>query len=110
MKNIIKNKKMLYVGIAVLVIGIAFAIGTYAYYTTTINGTATGQILAYTCTGNNVTNFTLDPFTNAYPGYSATRTISLNASIYTEATVEVSSYTNMGVANGDHENLAIYSD
>ena len=100
---------MLYVGIAVLVIGIAFAIGTYAYYSTTITGNATGTTLAYTCTGNNETNFTLAPFTNAYPGYSATRTISLNASIYTEATINVSSYTNMG-AGSIHPNLLIYSD
>ena len=101
---------MLYVGIAILVIGIAFAIGTYAYYSITITGTATGQVLAYTCTGNNTTNFTLESFTNAYPGYSATRTISLNASIYTEATINVSSYTNMGESGQAHENLAIYSD
>lgn len=108
--NILSSKKMLYLGISVLVLGVAFAIGTYAYYQNTITGTASGTILAYTCTESGTSDFTINDLNNMYPGYSATRSLSLEATILTTATIQVTSYSNMATNGSAYPNLAIYSD
>ena len=41
MKN---NNKILYISIAILVLAVGIAFGTYAYYQTTITGTISGNV------------------------------------------------------------------
>jgi len=47
-----KGNKIFYAGIAILILGIGFAVGTYAYYQTTITGQASGTVLAWWCKAN----------------------------------------------------------
>ena len=76
MKN---NNKMLYISIAILVLVIGIAIGTYAYYQTTISGTISGSVAKWSFTANGQTSsFNLD-LGDLYPGKSGTYNLELSA-------------------------------
>ena len=74
-----KNNKILYISIAILVLAIGIAFGTYAYYQTTISGTISGNVAKWSFKANNQTsNLNLD-LGNLYPGVSNTYNIELSA-------------------------------
>ena len=76
MKN---NNKILYISIAILVLAIGIAFGTYAYYQTTISGTISGNVAKWSFKANGETSsFNLD-LGNLYPGVSNTYNIELSA-------------------------------
>ena len=104
-----KGNKILYAGIAILILGIGFAVGTYAYYQTTVTGTVGGTVLAWECTANNQTaSFTIS-LGSLYPGSSGEKTIDLAATIDSNFVVTFDTFTNMG-AGSDHPNLKLYKD
>lgn len=104
-----KGNKILYAGIAVLILGIGFAVGTYAYYQTTVTGTAGGTVLAWQCTANNQTaSFTIS-LGSLYPGSSGPKTITIGATIDADYTITFTSFTNMG-SGSNHPNLNLYKD
>ena len=103
-----KGNKFLFAGLALLVLGIGFAIGTYAYYSTEITGTASGTVLAWECTANNAgvgQDFSISLGT-LYPGVSGSKTITVAASIDADYTIEFTNLTNIG--GGKHPNLKLY--
>jgi len=104
-----KGNKILYAGIAILILGIGFAAGTYAYYQTTVTGTASGTVLAWNCTANGETATFTIPLGSLYPGSSATKTITIASSIDADYKITFSNMTNMG-AGSTHPNLKIYKD
>ncbi|MBQ4633900.1 MAG: hypothetical protein IJB71_00960 [Bacilli bacterium] len=76
MKN---NNKILYISIAILVLAIGIAFGTYAYYQTTISGTISGNVAKWSFTANGQTsNLNLD-LGSLYPGKSGAYDIVLSA-------------------------------
>ena len=104
-----KGNKILYAGIAILILGIGFAVGTYAYYQSTVSGTIGGTVLAWQCTvDNQESSFTIS-LGNLYPGSSVEKTITLRSSIDAEYTITFESFTNMG-SESTHPNLNIYKD
>ena len=73
------NNKILYISIAILVLAIGIAFGTYAYYQTTISGTISGNVAKWSFTANGQTSsFNLD-LGQIYPGVSKTYNIELSA-------------------------------
>ena len=76
MKN---NNKILYISIAILVLAVGIAFGTYAYYQTTISGIISGNVASWSFKANGETSsFNLD-FGSLYPGVSGTYNIELSA-------------------------------
>ena len=74
-----KNNKILYISIAILVLAVGIAFGTYAYYQTTISGTISGNVAKWSFTANGETSsFNLD-LGDVYPGKSGTYYIELSA-------------------------------
>ena len=74
-----KNKSKLIAGIAMMVFAIALSAGTYAFYQSTIKGTASGTIVAWECkAGGGASTFTLD-LGNLKPG--VTKTVPVNLSV-----------------------------
>ena len=73
-----KNKSKLIAGIAMMVFAIALSAGTYAFYQSTINGTASGTIVAWECkAGGGESTFTLD-LGNLKPGITKTIPVDLS--------------------------------
>lgn len=96
-KNADKKEKMkLIMGIALMLLSVGLAAGTYAYYQTTITGTATGSIVAWECkTNNSSSSFTL-AMGDLKPG--STGTLGLNLSVKNFKalfTVKLSNATNI---------------
>ena len=79
-KNADKKEKMkLIMRIALMLLSVGLAAGTYAYYQTTITGTATGSIVAWECkTNDSSSTFTL-AMGDLKPG--STGTLALNLSV-----------------------------
>ena len=106
-----KGNKILYAGIAILILGIGFAVGTYAYYQTTITGTATGTVLAWNCTANDAGQG--DQFQvslgSLYPGSTGSRSITITSSISAKYSITFSAFTNMGESS-NHSKLNLYTD
>lgn len=74
-----KEKSKLIAGIAMMVFAIALSAGTYAFYQSTISGTASGTIVAWECTaGGGASTFTLG-LGNLKP--NITKTIPINLSV-----------------------------
>ena len=74
-----KEIKSIVAGIAMIVAAIAVSAGTYAYYQSTITGTASGTITAWSFLVNEgTTNFSAD-LGNLKPGVNGTITLSLSA-------------------------------
>lgn len=74
-----KEKSKLIAGIAMMVFAIALSAGTYAFYQSTISGTASGTIVAWECkAGGGASTFTLD-LGNLKP--NITKTIPINLSV-----------------------------
>ncbi len=104
-----KGNKILYAGIAILILGIGFAVGTYAYYQTTVTGNIGGTVLAWQCTANSQTaSFTIS-LGSLYPGSSGSKTISVGATIAADYTITFNTFTNMG-SGSNHPNLNLYKD
>lgn len=104
-----RGNKVLYLGIAILVLGISFAIGTYAYYQSTITGTASGTVLAWNCsaTGDSANlSFNLG---SLHPGSSGSKTISISATIAATYEVRFTALNNMGTGSS-RPNLKLYKD
>ena len=88
-----KGNKILYAGIAILILGIGFAVGTYAYYQTTVTGNVGGTVLAWQCTANSQTaSFTIS-LGSLYPGSSGSKTISVGATIAADYTITFNTFT-----------------
>lgn len=103
-----KGNGFLYAGLAILILGIGFAIGTYAYYQTEITGTASGTVLSWECTANNAgvgQNFSISLGT-LRPGVSGSKTITVAATIDADYTITFTNLTNIG--GGSHPNLKLY--
>ena len=103
-----KSKNVLYAGIAILVLGIGFAVGTYAYYTNTITGTATGTVLTWTCTADGQTASFTKSMGAVYPGTSGSVSFAIASNIAAQYTITFA-LTNMG-SGSNHPNLNIYKD
>ena len=108
-----KGNKILYAGIAILVLGIGFAIGTYAYYQTTITGTASGTVLAWNCAMSEsgtplAANFTM-ALGGLHPGSSGSKTITVTSSMAADVVLTFTGFTNMG-SGSNHPYLNIYKD
>ena len=106
-----KGNKILYAGIAILILGIGFAVGTYAYYQTSVTGTVSGTVLAWRCTANTVgeeANFTIN-LGSLYPGSSGSKTITVASSIDATYTIKFTGFTNMG-GGSNHPNLNLFED
>ncbi len=74
-----KEKSKLIAGIAMMVFAIALSAGTYAFYQSTISGTASGTIVAWECkAGGGESTFTLD-LGDLKP--NITKTIPINLSV-----------------------------
>ena len=104
-----KGNKVLYAGMAVLILGISFAIGTYAYYQTTVTGTASGTVLAWNCTANGKSDAFTVALGSLYPGSSGSKDITIAASIAADYTITFNKFTNMG-AGSNHPYLNLYKD
>ncbi|MBQ4634593.1 MAG: hypothetical protein IJB71_04525 [Bacilli bacterium] len=95
MKN---NNKILYISIAILVLAIGIAFGTYAYYQTTITGTISGNVAKWSFTANGQTSSLSIDLGDIYPGKSGTYNVILSAEdseldVYYELYVVDASYT-----------------
>ncbi len=100
-----KGNKILYAGIAILVLGIGFAIGTYAYYQTTITGTATGTVLAWDCDA--ATGPASVQMPNLYPGDAGSFTITVTSEITSSYSIKFTGLTHIGT-DSDRANLKLY--
>ncbi|MBQ4634667.1 MAG: hypothetical protein IJB71_04905 [Bacilli bacterium] len=76
MKN---NNKILYISIAILVLAIGIAFGTYAYYQTTISGTISGNVAKWSFKANGQTSSINIDMGGVYPGISEEYIIELSA-------------------------------
>ena len=94
MKN---NNKILYISIAILVLAIGIAFGTYAYYQTTISGTISGNVAKWSFNANGETSSVNLDLGDLYPGVSNTYYIELSAEdseldVYYEIVIDPESY------------------
>ena len=99
------GKKFLYAGVAVLVLGIGFAIGTYAYYQTVVTGSGSGTVLYWNCT-QNVTNAST-VLNNLQPDKNGTITFNLNCAMDADYSIYITSMSNIGT--GNHANLKLFA-
>ena len=76
MKN---NNKILYISIAILVLAVGIAFGTYAYYQTTISGTISGNVAKWSFKANGQTSNLSLNLGSLYPGVSNTYNLELSA-------------------------------
>ena len=76
MKN---NNKILYISIAILVLAVGIAFGTYAYYQTTITGTITGSVAKWSFKVNDQTSAFNINLGELYPGKTGEYAIELSA-------------------------------
>ena len=96
-KNADKKEKMkLIMGIALMILSVGLAAGTYAYYQTTITGTASGSIVAWECkTNNSSSSFTLS-MGNLKPGSAGTLALNLSVKNFKALfTVKLSNASNI---------------
>mgnify|MGYP003522890091 CR=1 FL=1 len=105
-----KGNKVLYAGIAILILGIGFAIGTYAYYQTTVTGTASGTVLAWSCKANGESSQFEISLGSLHPGSSGSKSITITSSIAADYVVKFDTLTNLGSGSSSHPYLNIYRD
>ena len=96
-------------GIILVVLAIGIAVGTYAYYQTTVSATVGGTVLAWQCTANNQTSSFTISLGSLYPGSAVTKTIDLKSTIDAHYVITFGSFQNMG-SGSTHPNLNIYKD
>ena len=102
-----KSNKIFLAGIAVLILGIGFAVGTYAYYQTTVTGSTTGTVLAWWCRATGDTaEFTIS-LGSLYPGSSGEKSITITSSMAADYTVQFGTFLNFGDGQ-PHDNLQLY--
>ncbi len=94
-------------GLVGLVIAIGFAIGTYAYYQTTVSGSIGGTVLTWNCDEGN-SGVEKSTFANMYPGASGTITFNVRSSITSDYTIKITGFSNMN--SGTRANLKLYTD
>jgi len=73
-----KEKRNMIIGIAMMVFAVAISVGTYAYYQTTLSGTVSGTILAWDCSGGNITTSSIS-LTGLKPGSTGTITFNVKS-------------------------------
>ncbi len=106
MLNKLKDN-ILTVGIIVLVLGIGIAVGTYAYYQTTVTGSVGATVLAWDCKLGS-SGVVKSTFANMYPGSSGSITFNITSSIAADYTIHITGFTNMN--SGTHAALKLYTD
>ena len=104
--NGIQRKSMI-AGVAMIFAALAISVGTYAYYQTTISGTVSGSITAWSFIVNEeTTSFTAD-LGDLKPGVSGEITLNLSAE---ESGLGVSAVVSFSGATNWPANLKLYSD
>ncbi len=106
MLNKLKDN-ILTVGIIVLVLGIGVAVGTYAYYQSTVTGNVGATVIAWDCKLGS-SGVQKSTFANMYPGSSGTITFNITSSITANYTINITGFTNMN--SGTHAGLKLYTD
>ena len=106
MLNKLKDN-ILTVGIIVLVLGIGIAVGTYAYYQSTVSGNVGATVLAWDCKLGS-SGVQKSTFANMYPGSSGSITFNITSSVTSDYTINITGFTNMN--SGTHANLKLYMD
>ena len=102
-----KGNKIFYEGIAILILGIGFAAGTYAYYQTQITGSASGTVLAWWCKANgDSATFNLS-LGSLKPGSSGELDVAITSSMAADYQMAFSNFENMG-SGSNHPNLKLY--
>ncbi len=90
------DKKNLIMGIAMMVIAVALASGTYAYYVSNITGTVTGTIVQWECKAGNSTSSFDVAMGDLKPGSSGDLAIALSVKNFQALfTVSLSNATNI---------------
>lgn len=101
------QRKSMIAGIAMIVAALAISVGTYAYYQTTISGTVSGSITAWSFIVNDeATTFTAD-LGDLKPGVSGEITLNLSAE---DSGLGVSAVVSFSGATNWPANLKLYSD
>ena len=92
-------------GVILLVVAVGIAVGTYAYYQTTVTGTIGGTVLAWDCSlgSSGVQKAT---FANMYPGTNGTITFNVKSNITSTFYVYVTGFNSMN--SGTRSNLKLY--
>ena len=103
-----KGNKILYAGIAILILGIGFAAGTYAYYQSTITGSATGTVLAWWCKADGDSATLEISMGSLHPGTSGQKDIAITSSMAADYTITFGTLNNMGSGNSVRPNLKLY--
>lgn len=99
-----KEKTKLIMGIAMMVLAVAVAGGTYAYYQTTITGTVSGTILAWDCINGTGTSGNVS-LGNLKPGSTGNFTVKVSSTNFKfDATVTFGTGTNVPT------NFKLYTD
>ena len=106
MSKKIKDNIFVY-GLILMILAVGIAIGTYAYYQTTINGTASGTVLAWNCDLGS-SGVQKNTFANMYPGVSGEITFNVTSSITADYTITISNYKYMNT--GTRAALKLYTD
>jgi len=110
MKNSTKKKikdNMFTYGLIAVVLALGVAVGTFAYYQTTVTGTAGGTVLSWDCALGS-SGVQKSTFANMYPGVSGSITFNIKSSITADYTITITGFTNMN--SGTHANLKLYKD
>ena len=104
-----KSNKIFLAGIAVLILGIGFAVGTYAYYQNTVTGSIEGTVLAWWCkVDGSEASFTIS-LGSLYPGSSGAKSIAISSTMPADYTLQFGTFNNFG-PNSNHENLNLYKE
>lgn len=91
MKNSTKIKikdNMFTYGLIVVVLAVGVAVGTFAYYQTTVTGTAGGTVLSWDCALGS-SGVQKSTFANMYPGVSGSITFNIKSSITADYTITI---------------------
>ena len=94
-------------GIVLLVLAIGVAVGTYAYYQSSVSGTVGGTVLAWDCDLGS-SGVQTNTFTGMYPGSSGSITFNVKSSITADFQVKITGFSNMN--SGTHANLKLYKE
>ena len=92
-------------GLILMVLAIGVAVGTYAYYQSSVTGTVGGTVLAWDCSlGSSGVQATT--FTSLYPGKNGEITFNVSASMPVTYQIQITGFTAMN--SGTHANLKLY--
>ena len=94
-------------GIILVVLAIGIAVGTYAYYQTTVSATVGGTVISWNC-GLGSSGVQKSTFASMYPGSSGSITFNITSTITSDYTITINGFANMN--SGTHANLKLYKD